>query len=510
MHWSDEYVEALKKRGGAHVIETGTSISGIPHVGNASDVIRGDCVRKALVAAGLEAKLVWVSDDSDPFRKVPAGMESLRDYLGFPVKDIPDPHGCHKSFVDHFARPFVEDLSRFAVVPEVQSGTELYRSGALTAEIKTAFENRAGIIGILNKFREHPLPADWVPWTPICEKCGRISTTKVTGLSGLKATYECVTTEVAGGEAQGCGHKGVSDASAGMGKMPWRVEWAARWHLNKVTCEPFGKEHAASGGSYDTSKLISAEVFGWQPPEPVIYEFFTLNGAKISSSKGNVITLSEWLEIAEPEVLRYFMFKKLNKARDINLKALPNLSDEYDEAERLYHRKQEGDMDRAEMYGLAQCGQAKYMNVPYTLCAVLHQVVPEEKAGERARAMGYAGFDLDRLKRRVRLAGRWVGIHGPDYLRFKLLTEEESKTQYGRLDDLQKKGLLILADEVGKAKEPEALHKRIYETARAVGLEPPKLFDAIYWTLIGKEKGPKAAAFMMTLGAEYLTSRFTR
>ena len=509
MHWSDEYVLALKGRGGAHVIETGTSISGIPHVGNASDVIRGDCVRKALVAAGLEAKLVWVSDDSDPFRKVPAGMESLKGYIGFPVKDIPDPHGCHKTFVDHFANPFVEDLSKFGVVPEVESGTELYRSGALLAEIKAAFENRGKIIEILNKFREKPLPADWVPWTPICEKCGRISTTKVTGLSNLNVTYECVTTEVAGGEAEGCGHKGVSDATAGMGKMPWRVEWAARWRLNKVTCEPFGKEHAASGGSYDTSKLISREVFGWQPPVPVIYEFFTLNGAKISSSKGNVITLSQWLEIAEPEVLRYFMFKKLNKARDINLKALPNLADEYDLAERLYHKRQEGDMDLAQMYGLAQCDEPKYMNVPYTLCAVLRQVVPEDRVGERARAMGYLEFDVERLKRRVRLAGRWVGLHGPDYLKFKLLSPEASKAEHAKLEELQRKGLHLLVDEVAKAGEPEALHKRIYEIARGIGLEPPKLFDAIYWTLIGKAKGPKAAAFMMTLGADHLRERFT-
>ena len=114
MHWSDEYVDMLKRRGGNHVIETGTSISGIPHIGNASDVIRGDCVRKALAEVGERVELIWVSDDSDPFRSIPAGMESLRDHLGFPVKDIPDPQGCHSSFVEHFSTPFVEDLKELA------------------------------------------------------------------------------------------------------------------------------------------------------------------------------------------------------------------------------------------------------------------------------------------------------------------------------------------------------------------------------------------------------------
>ncbi|MFH0862533.1 MAG: lysine--tRNA ligase [Candidatus Altiarchaeota archaeon] len=509
MHWSDEYVEALKKRGGSHVIETGTSISGIPHVGNASDVIRGECVRKALVAAAQDAELTWVSDDSDPFRNVPAGMEKLAPYLGFPVKDIPDPEGCHKDFVDHFALPFIDDLAKFGVEPTIYSALELYRTGAFNEEIRTAFAKRSQIVGILNRFRETPLASDWVPWTPICEKCGRISTTKVAGLEETTVSYVCENKEVSGGEVTGCGHSGRQDTLKGMGKLPWRVEWAAKWHRFKVTCEPFGKDHAAAGGSYDTSSIISGEVFGWEPPQPVVYEFFTLNGAKISSSKGNVITLPQWLEISEPEVLRYFMFKKLNKARDINLKMLPNLEDEYDEAERLYFKKQEGDVDLAQMYELAQIGEPRYMNVPFTICAVLNQVASGDDVIVKAGNMGYEGFDPDRLKLRVRLAGSWVEIHGPEYLRFRLLSKEESAKEYKGLDEMQRKCLSDLVEEVKKKPEPEALHKTVYNTARANSTDPPKLFEAIYRVLIGKEKGPKAAAFMLTLGPEYLKARFS-
>jgi lysyl-tRNA synthetase, class I len=509
MHWSDGCVEALKARGGAHVIETGTSISGIPHIGNASDVIRGDCVRKALAEAGEDAHLIWVSDDSDPFRKVPAGMERLKDYLGFPVKDIPDPDGCHANFVDHFAMPFVEDLARFGVKPQVRSALELYRSGAFNEEVKTAFAKRARIVEILNRFREQPLPPDWVPWTPICEKCGRISTTKVTGLSGTVFDYACEDKAVAGGEVAGCGHSGSQDALKGRGKLPWRVEWAAKWHRFGVTCEPFGKDHAAAGGSYDTSSIISRDVFGWEPPEPVVYEFFTLNGAKISSSKGNVITLAQWLEISEPEVLRYFMFKKLNKARDINLRMLPNLADEYDEAERVYFRRQDGDAEAARMYSLAQFDGPAHMNVPFTLCAVLAQVASGDELPSKAEAMGYSGFDGGRLRRRVMMAGRWVMLHGPEYLRFRLLSLEDSRAERAKLGDAQRRGLAVLVGEVEKRPGAEPLHKTIYETARGIGMEPPQLFEAVYKVLIGKEKGPKAAAFMLGLGADYLRPRFT-
>ena len=90
-HWADGVAEELLKRTGKQVLETGTSISGIPHIGNASDVIRADAIRKTLDGKAAEVELIWVADDSDPFRKVPRGMESLKDYLGFPVKDIPDP-----------------------------------------------------------------------------------------------------------------------------------------------------------------------------------------------------------------------------------------------------------------------------------------------------------------------------------------------------------------------------------------------------------------------------------
>jgi lysyl-tRNA synthetase class 1 len=161
MHWADVTAGKLLERGEKHVIETGTSISGIPHVGNASDVIRGDAVRKALEGKGIKPGFIWVSDDSDPFRKIPRGMDSLREFLGFPVHDLPDLEGCHGNFVKHFVEPFLSDLRAFGVEPESFSGTELYRTGVLYPEVKTALENSGKIIGILNRFRGDPLPEDF-------------------------------------------------------------------------------------------------------------------------------------------------------------------------------------------------------------------------------------------------------------------------------------------------------------------------------------------------------------
>jgi len=513
-HWADGVAAELLKRGGKQVIETGTSISGIPHIGNASDVIRADAIRKVLAEKKSDVELIWVADDSDPFRKVPGGMEVLKDFLGYPVKDIPDPYGCHKNFVDHFVSKFIDELADFGVKPTIYSGTELYRSGALNEEIKTALERSKEIIAILNKFRTTPLPENHIPWTPVCEKCGRISTAKAYARDGTKIKYVCKTTQVTGGEAEGCGYEGEVDALKGVGKMPWRVEWAARWHHFKVSCEPLGKEHAAAGGSFWTSKEVCRDVFGWEPPMPVIYEFFTLNGEKISSSRGNVITLSEWGKICEPEVLKFLMYKRLNKQRDINLSTIPVLVDEYDEAERSYYSSENLNEDAIKAmrsYDLSQVGCAKYLQVPYTLCTTLSQIVADldiERIAKKLTALGYKDFDHGRLERRLILSKNWVESHGPENLRFKLLSEDDSRKGYEMLDAKQKEGLKKLAREINTNLAPEQFHKRIYETARSIDLKPDMLFEAIYKVLIGKSKGPKAASFMLTLDKGYIEKRF--
>ena len=202
IHWADKFADELIQLGNKHVIETGTSMSGIPHVGNASDVIRGDAIRKVLVKRGIKTRFIWIADDSDPFRKVPRGMESLKDYLGFPVRDIPDPDGCHENFVSHFVEPFLSDLESFGVKPETYSGTELYRKGEFYSEIKTALENSHEIIKILNEFRTGALPDNFIPWTPICENCGRISTTKPYewDKDGDIINYTCEDTVISGGK----------------------------------------------------------------------------------------------------------------------------------------------------------------------------------------------------------------------------------------------------------------------------------------------------------------------
>lgn len=272
MHWADKIAaEMLKNKQKTQVIVTGTSLSGEPHLGSVNDIIRGDAIRQAVVDAGGKAELVWIGDDLDPLRSVPEGMpKELNNYLGYSVALIPDLFGCkHKNFAHHFEDKLLGQLRILGISPKAYFGVEMYKKGMYNDAIITAMKKRIQIRAILNKYRKEPYGEDWYPIDVICPECGKVQTTRVTSYDEKKQTvrFECSTEEVSVGKKnkiRGCGHSGEVSIFNGNTKLTWRVEWASRWAFLKATCEPFGKEHAASGGSWDTGKEI-VKLFDWNP-----------------------------------------------------------------------------------------------------------------------------------------------------------------------------------------------------------------------------------------------------
>lgn len=390
MHWIDGVANEIVKRGGKQVIASGISISGHVHIGHSNDVFIADAVRRAVEELGCEGESIWYADDYDPMRRIPWPLnegelaEKYKQYLGMPYVNIPSPDPNYMGFVDYFSRPFVESLDDFGIKIKIYSGAEAYKSGRMADSIRTSLENADAIRFILNKYREKPLPDSWLPLDVLCENCGRISTTRAISWHGDHVRYRCEGTDY----VAGCGHEGEVDYTKGGGKLTWRVEWPARWKLLGVTCEPFGKDHAAHGGSYDTGKLIAKKVFNYNAPYPIPYEWVSMKGKKLSSSKGVVFTLKQWLKIAEPELLRYFIFRsKPMKAKEFDPGlALLDLIDEYDLVENAYYDKTRGTEKREEqqkrIYELSQVrevSKAPIKRVSFRFAAVLAQVTSDEK-----------------------------------------------------------------------------------------------------------------------------------
>ena len=291
---------------------------------------------------------------------------------------------------------------------------------------------------------------------------------------------------------------------AGGGKLTWRVDWPARWAMLGVTVEPFGKDHATRGGSYDTGARISREVFDYEPPLPVPYEWISLKGqGDMSSSKGNVLSIAEVLELVPPEALRYLVMRE-KPQRTIGFDpGLPllQLVDEVDDA-------QANGVDSRAL-ALSRAGGFTAVGVPFK-----HLVVAAQVAGfdvDKTMAVlgrtGYTGLARDAVAQRLAYARRWLDRHAPEDIKFEVKADLPPEAKALTAD--QKAFLSRLAGSLDDAMSGEAVHLLIYELAKDFpASKPAQLFQALYVALLGKPRGPRAGSFIAALGPGFCAARF--
>ncbi|MCD6248167.1 MAG: lysine--tRNA ligase [Hadesarchaea archaeon] len=519
MHWADRIAKALLRRSKRHVIASGISISGHIHIGHSNDVFIADAIRRSIEELGGKARVLWYADDFDPMRRVPWPLpKEYEKYLGVPYAEIPSPDPEYENFVDFFSRPFIEALDDFGVQVDVCFSSEIYRSGKLANLTRVALERADEIKEILNRYRSEPLRDDWLPYDAICERCNRLATTRSYDWDGNFVKYRCEGAPY----VKGCGYEGEADYTKGEGKLTWRVEWPARWKLLGVTCEPFGKDHATAGGSYDTGKVISRQIFDYPPPYPVPYEWVSFRGKPMSSSKGTVFTLQQWLEVAEPELLRYFIFRsKAMKAKDFDPGSqLLDLYDEYDNLEAIYFGAVEvSDNRKSQLQRIYEISQVrkvperKPQKVPFRLAAVLSQVARcEEHAVEILKSKGIlidpSEEELRCTIERLRRARCWVEKYAPERFKLKLIGKLPDGIRR-ELTEKQKLGLRRLASDLSTREfSPVDLHNHVYEVARELKTGPAKLFEAIYMVLLGRKSGPRIGNFISALDKGFVIKRF--
>ena len=520
-HWTERIASDLTNwEVDQHVVASGTSISGSIHIGNSCDVFIANAVGKSLEKLGKDAKTIWIADDHDPLRKVPYPLpESYEKYLGIPYSQIPCPEGCCKNFVEHFQKPFLETLPVFGIDLETYSGFKMYHDGVYNYYIKKSLERAPRIREIFNQYREHPLKSDWLPYNPICSECGRVNTTTANDYQGDTVFYKCQ-----------CGHDGEMDIKSGEGKLTWRVEWAARWKIFGVTCEPFGKDHAASGGSYDVSKVISQEIFDYRAPYPVPYEWITLKGDAMSKSKGVFFTPGQWLEIGAPETLNYFLFRsKPLKHKDFD-PGMPFLDfiDQYDRVERIFYGAEEAasekEMDKLKkIYDVSQINLADSMpfQASYRFLTVARQITddPEnifqilERNSQLPADMEGAEYESartdvkDRLDSRLVNVENWLERYAPEFVKFNV----QKELPHVEINEKQELFLGKVADMLEKSNyNSQELHDEMYLILKELGLKPQKAFQAIYKVIIGKKQGPRAASFVLSLDKNFVIKRFRK
>ncbi|MDR1721611.1 MAG: lysine--tRNA ligase [Methanobrevibacter sp.] len=519
-HWIEKVASELNERDvEKHVIASGTSISGSIHIGNSCDVFIANGIGKKLKELGADAETIWIADDHDPLRKVPHPLPAEYDkYLGMPYSNIPCPDGCCSSFVEHFEKPLFDVLDDFGIDLTPYSGFEMYKEGLYNDYIRISLEKVDKIREIFNKYREHPLSDDWLPYNPICEKCGRVNTTKAYDFNGDIVKYSCE-----------CGFDGEMDIKTGNGKLTWRVEWAARWKIFGVTCEPFGKDHAASGGSYDVSKIISKEIFNYEAPYPVPYEWITLDGEAMSKSKGVFFTPKQWLAIGPPESLNYFIFRsKPMKHKDFSPKmAYLDFMDQFDKVEKVYFNEEEAPSEKEDkkfrkIYEIAKIRKDNNLpfRPPYRFLTVAYQIAGNDlekifqilkknsQLTDSFKDKTFQDLSEEELKdyqNRVNNVINWLDNYGPKFVKFQVM----KKIPRLEITDELKTFLKDLAEllENNDFNEAVTLHDEMYKIIEAKGLKPQKAFQAIYKVILGQKQGPKAASFLLSLDKYFLIKR---
>jgi len=502
-------------------VRAGASPSGPKHIGNMNDQVRGHFIRKSVDELGMKDRHILTSDDMDPLRTVPSRIpdgegiwrepderakRSLVEGLGKPVCNVPDPFGCHRSYSDHFTKLMMEDLEAIGVELTLRLVSDLYREGVFDEFTAQTLERRDKVREVLRRFQSR-IPENWVPLNPVCEECGKL-TTRVTSVDtkGGTVEYECVG-RVLHSEyrVKGCGHKGASEI--GRAKLPWRLEWVADWKIFETDVEPFGKEHYE--GSWKSGVALAKEVYGFEPPVPLVYEFFLIDGQKMSSRFGNVYLVRDLLEITEPEVVRYLYVKKPLVQRDIAVKKVSATVSEFDEIERLAYFDKGERADEARVYYWYVVGEPKGhppYRLPYDVATYVTRFYAPDVALSRLERSGLIPSDLPKRDKRIVLdrlsrAKKWNASFGE-------IWEAERETEL-RVDG--RKTLEALrsvregyasADMTG-----DELQALFYKAARDAGIPPSELFRAGYRLFLGRDSGPRLGNFLATLDKDYVLRR---
>ncbi|MDG5820097.1 lysine--tRNA ligase [Natronococcus sp. A-GB7] len=529
--WADAVADRVEDRDPTEpiVIKGGISPSGVPHLGNVNEVMRGYYVAEVLRERGHDVRQVFTADDRDPLRKLPRTLCDLEGNLvdlgevdagalgrnlGSPYTDIPDPFGCCDSYGAHFSGIIQDSADAMDVPIDLVSTTELYTDGEFDDVTRHVLANQERAREVLSQYQDK-VDEDYVPFNPICEECGKVTETVTSvDLESDPATvdYRCTDMDAGDRTIEGCGHEGT--ATIREGKMPWRFEWPGQWQALGVDFEPFGKDHAE--GSWPSGQDVARNVLEIDPPVPMVYEWFTLEGEPFSSSEGNVILVSDVLELLEPEVLRYFFAKDPSKARDFSIERLDQLVDEFDRFEATYF----GEVDASEdeqafaerVYPLVvEEPREERIRLPYTFAAVLGMFDDPELREEVARKEDHIPEDapewaVEGALERVEQARNWARRTGNEF-DYELKRSEIPEHDF---DSATEAALEELADFVAEGHGPDEIQGEIYETAKRHDVDIGDFFGAGYRLFFDEQQGPKLGPFLDKVDREFVVARLRR
>jgi lysyl-tRNA synthetase class 1 len=486
-------VARLKQTGKKEALfETGYGPSGLPHIGTFGEVARTTMVRTAfrlLTRDEVPTRLLCFSDDMDGMRKIPENVPdraALEPYLQMPLTSVPNPFGGNfKSFGEHNNTMLRRFLDTFGFNYEFASATDYYKSGKFDATLLKALEKYDDIMAVMLPTLGAERQATYSPFLPISPLSGRVLYVPMKARDAKAGTITFADED---------GTDVTLPVTGGRVKLQWKPDFGMRWAALGVDFEMFGKDHQTNAPIYDRI----CQILGGRAPEHYVYELFLDDiGQKISKSKGNGLTIDEWLTYASPESLALYMFQKPRQAKRLYFDVIPRAVDEYYQFVGAYqNRTPEERLENPAFH--IHAGHPPHIDMPVTFglllnlasaanahdTSVLWSYLTRRLPGETPQS----NPELDRL------AGYAVRYFNDEVRPTKIFRSPTEKERVALMDFAAQLG--------GKENwSAEQLQNLTYEVGKAHQFEPLKdWFQAIYQVLLGAEQGPRFGSFIALYG----------
>lgn len=471
------------------LFETGYGPSGLPHIGTFGEVARTTMVRHAFTTlTGMPAKLIAFSDDMDGLRKVPDNIpnkEMVATHLGKPLTAIPDPYGTHESFGHHMNARLRAFLDRFGFEYEFRSATDCYKGGQFDSALMQVLKCYDGVINVILPTLGDERRATYSPFLPVCPKTGIVLQVPVVAHDVEKGT---ITYREESGDT-------TVPVTGGHCKLQWKADWAMRWYALGVDYEMYGKDLIPSAEL--SSKIVN--ILGGKAPEGFSYELFLdENGQKISKSKGNGLTIEEWLRYAPQESLALYMFQSPRKAKRLYFDVIPRQVDDYQSfLEKFAVEDEKARLNNPVWHvhsaSPPEAGGAPSFNLLLNLASACNAESPEVLWGFIGNYMpGATPANQPFLDLLVKGAVNYYHDFVKPTKKYRLPTELEEKA----LTDLSE-FLENAADDI----TAEELQNEVYAIGKRYEFESLKhWFGALYETLLGATQGPRMGSFIALFG----------
>ncbi len=472
------------------LFETGYGPSGLPHIGTFMEVFRTTLIRHAFQQiSDIPTRLMAVSDDMDGLRKVPDNIpnqEMVREHLGKPLIDIPDPFGEKQSYGAYMNAKLCSFLDHYGFDYEFVSSAENYKKGVYDKKLLEALKQYDKIMDLMLPTLGEERQQTYSPFLPISPKTGKVLQVPITKRDVAKGTITFNDED---------GTETTVPVTGGHCKLQWKPDFGMRWAALGVDFEMYGKDHQPSAPLYN--KIC--RVLGGNPPEQFVYELFLdEEGKKISKSKGNGISMEQWLRYANPESLSYYMFLTPTRAKRLYFDIIPKSVDEYYTfAGKLKEQKPEEQVENPAWH--IHSGKVDEIKLPVSFGLMLNLVSASNSHDKNVMWGFITQYRNDLTPQNSPELDKMVGYainYYDDFIKptkkFRAPTDKERAA----LEDLVK-----TLESLPEHSKGEEIQNQIYTIGKNHNFENLRdWFQALYETLLGQSQGPRFGSFVELYG----------